>query len=69
MFTIIVLVMNIATNTTRLVLAEMLLKETKKDVSFYSQRVKVEPSETNLSSLADAEAMVRFYEGEIAIYS
>lgn len=61
--------MNITTNTTRLVLAEMLLKETKKDVSFYSQRVKVEPSETNLNSLADAEAMVRFYEGEVAIYS
>ncbi len=57
------------TNTARLVLAEMLLKETKKDVSFYSQRVKVEPSEANLNALVDAEAMVRFYEGEVAIYS
>ena len=67
---IIVHVMNITTNTTRLVIAQMLLKETKKDVAFYSQRVEADPTDTNYrNSLADAEAMVRFYEGEVAIYS
>lgn len=66
---IIVHVMNITTNTTRLVIAQMLLKETKKDVAFYSQRVEADPSEANRNSLADAEAMVRFYEGEVSIYS
>lgn len=57
------------TRTARLVLAEMNLKETLKDVSFYSQRVAAEPSESNLASLADAKAMVKFYEDEITIWS
>lgn len=65
---IIVHVMN-TTNTTRLVLAQMLLKETKKDVAFYSQRVEADPSEMNRNSLDDAEFLVRFYENEVSIYS
>jgi len=68
--TILMDVMNITTNTTRLVLAEMLLKETKKDVAFFRKRVDADPTDTNYrNNLADAEAMVRFYEGEVAIYS
>jgi hypothetical protein len=57
------------TNTARLVLAEMLLKETQKDVAFYARRVEADPSEANRSALDDAEAMVRFYGAEVAIYS
>lgn len=62
--------MNLITERTkRLVLAEMNLKDAKKDVSFFRQRVEVEPTESNRQSLADAEAMVAFCEGEISIWS
>ena len=57
-------------NTTRLVLAEMLLKEAKKDVAFFRQRVDADPTDTNYrNNLADAEAMVRFYEQEASIWA
>ena len=68
MLTIIVLVMK-TSNTVRLVLAEMLVKESKKDVAFFSQRVKAEDSESNRQALADAEAMLKFYAQEVEIYS
>ena len=62
--------MNLITERTqRLVLAELTRKEALKDVSFFRQRVEVEPTSANRQSLADAEAMVAFCEGEISIWS
>ena len=62
--------MNLITERTqRLVLAELTRKEALKDVSFFRQRVEVEPTKENRQSLADAEAMVAFCEGEISIWS
>jgi hypothetical protein len=65
-----VLVMKTITERTkRLVIAEMLLKESMKDVEFYSKRVIAEPTEANRNALADAEAMADFYEQEVYIWS
>lgn len=64
-----VLVMNTTSRTTRLVLAEMLLKEAKKDIAFYAQRVKAEPTEANRQALADSEAMAEFYAQEVSIWA
>lgn len=62
--------MNITERTKRLVIAEMSLKEAKKDVSFFSQRVEADPTDANYrNNLSDAEAMVRFYEQEVSIWS
>lgn len=56
--------------TTRLVVAEMSLKEAKRDVAFFRKMVDADPSDTNYrNNLADAEAMVRFYEQEVSILS
>jgi hypothetical protein len=64
-----VLLMNTNPRTSRLVLVQMLLKETQKDVAFYTRRVEADPSEANRKALADAEAMAFFYEEEVQIYS
>jgi hypothetical protein len=56
--------------TIRLVVAEMSLKEAKKNVAFFRQRVEADPTDTNYrNNLADSEAMVRFYEQEISLLS
>mgnify|MGYP006272652965 CR=1 FL=1 len=49
----------------RLVLAQMLLKEAKKDVAFYLKRAEVEKTEKSRIDLANAERAAAFYEQEV----
>lgn len=57
------------TDTTRLVLAEILLKQAKKDYAFYAQRAEVEGTEAMRDAASNALLAVAFYEAEIASLS
>lgn len=69
MLTIIVFVMTTTNNTARIVLSEMLLKEAKKDLAFYSKRAEVEGSKEMQDAEFNARLAVTFYEAALSSLS